>query len=533
MKPFITRLSVFLLLVAALPGRSILAQQPQQNPDPVKIIIEKNHGESHAEMIIDGSQPITVEELLKQQNLLNGSGTIQPGEEFEIIVRRRNPDGTTENTVIHSAPREEMEELHTGRGFLGVFFNPGEMEAGNKVTGIEPGSPAAAAGIQPGDVITKVNETAVTREMPLHEIIPSMKPGDRVKLTLSRNGAEVTTEATLAEKMESLESLEVITGGIPGTYGDFNEDYDGGMGYRENGDRARLGVSLGDGSTVQSTVPGSLAEQIGLQAGDVITNFNGTEVNTNEALIEAVSTVEPGDEVTVSWKRDGAPMSGQGTIGKWEDFNFEFEMPEMPELPELNGEDMDFYRKGRGCEIECISMNKKEMRKLEKELKKMGKSLEGMDFEENESLQREMEQLENLNIEIPELPSLPELPELEMMTTYTLHIWGEALTQEEAEMLTDKSGMDVPATSTLEPTAFVMYPNPTDGRFSVAMTAPGQGSLKVDIMDMNGKVVFTQSYADFSGAFAEEFDITQASKGQYVLRLSLGDKVYVRKFVTQ
>ena len=63
-----------------------------------------------------------------------------------------------------------------------------------------PGTPAADAGLKPGDVITKVNGHKVADAGDLTRAVGSMKPGDRVELTYMRNGAEKTAQAKLADQ---------------------------------------------------------------------------------------------------------------------------------------------------------------------------------------------------------------------------------------------------------------------------------------------------------------------------------------------
>ena len=61
---------------------------------------------------------------------------------------------------------------------------------------IAAGSPAAAAGLQSGDIITKVNDTAIGEAGSLSTLIGEYKPGDKVTLTYLRNGQTHTTDVT-------------------------------------------------------------------------------------------------------------------------------------------------------------------------------------------------------------------------------------------------------------------------------------------------------------------------------------------------
>jgi serine protease Do len=62
---------------------------------------------------------------------------------------------------------------------------------------ITPGSPGAAAGIQPGDIITAIGETKIDTEHPLNAVLAQSAPGDTVRLTVLRSGQELTVDVTL------------------------------------------------------------------------------------------------------------------------------------------------------------------------------------------------------------------------------------------------------------------------------------------------------------------------------------------------
>jgi serine protease Do len=65
--------------------------------------------------------------------------------------------------------------------------------------GIVGGSPAAAAGLQGKDIITKINDQNVDRNNTLASVIGRFKVGDKVTITYIRGGDTKTTEATVGE----------------------------------------------------------------------------------------------------------------------------------------------------------------------------------------------------------------------------------------------------------------------------------------------------------------------------------------------
>jgi S1-C subfamily serine protease len=62
---------------------------------------------------------------------------------------------------------------------------------------VVPGSPAAQAGIQPGDLITRVNGRALDAEHPLLSLLSKTRPGDKVSITVLRTAGEKTVTVTL------------------------------------------------------------------------------------------------------------------------------------------------------------------------------------------------------------------------------------------------------------------------------------------------------------------------------------------------
>jgi S1-C subfamily serine protease len=72
-------------------------------------------------------------------------------------------------------------------------------EHGAVVLNVEPGSPAAQAGLARGDIITEVDGEAVEGESDLTRLVDEHKPGDRVTLTLLRQGAEQEVQVTLGQ----------------------------------------------------------------------------------------------------------------------------------------------------------------------------------------------------------------------------------------------------------------------------------------------------------------------------------------------
>jgi serine protease Do len=184
---------------------------------------------------------------------------------------------TTADTVIGALEHGGV----VPRGYLGVNIQPvttdmaesmGLKSAGGAIVDeTVPGTPAAEAGLKPGDVITKLDGKAVKDASDLTMRIGSFKPNDKVELTYLRNGDEKTAQITLADqKSEKLAKADSSTS------------------QKEQG--AQLGIQIapakevdgaGDkGVAIVGVDPNGTAAEQGLAAGNVILDVGGKPVST-------------------------------------------------------------------------------------------------------------------------------------------------------------------------------------------------------------------------------------------------------------
>ncbi len=147
-------------------------------------------------------------------------------------------------------------------------------------------------------------------------------------------------------------------------------------------DRGRIGVMVDMradadrdkiGARIQSVVPDSPAQRAGLQAGDIITSFNGTKLGgltgedrdvsgPGEKLVELARALDPGDKASVEYRRGSETK--KATIEAEELGNtFSFRMPDMDRLrwhmDELRDlpERFEFFGRSRWGGLEMVSLN--------------------------------------------------------------------------------------------------------------------------------------------------------------------------------
>lgn len=184
---------------------------------------------------------------------------------------------------------------HVERGRLGIAFQPVTSEIasaiglaqpkGALVAEVEPGGPAAAAGLEPGDVVLAVDGAPVAQAGDLARMIAAHKPGAKIRLTLYRNRAEREVTATLgrleddtAEQQAPVEPGPIGGGPAPHLF-------------------APLGIAVanarGGGAVVERVQPGGPADET-LRPGDVILEVNGTKVRGASDLRSRVGKVQSG-----------------------------------------------------------------------------------------------------------------------------------------------------------------------------------------------------------------------------------------------
>jgi hypothetical protein len=80
-------------------------------------------------------------------------------------------------------------------------------------------------------------------------------------------------------------------------------------------------------------------------------------------------------------------------------------------------------------------------------------------------------------------------------------------------------------------TSMKLYPNPSEGVFNVAIDNLETSDLVMEILDMNGKVVYNKYVGSVSGSTIEPFNLTTLRVGTYTLRLTANGKSSSLRFI--
>jgi serine protease Do len=200
--------------------------------------------------------------------------------------------------MVHGVMKQIIETGKVTRGYLGVTIQdvePATAKAfgapdtsGALINGVEPGSPAAKAGLKQGDVIRKVNGEPVRDVRNLRLAIAAMKPGTTVNLGVWRDGAEKPMQIQLEELQTEQKTAESRSEPGSGLGNVEVEDLTAGI-------ARQLGLPPQTRGVVVSNVgPGSAAYEAGLRRGDVIQEVARTPVTSVAEYRNAIAKAGSG-----------------------------------------------------------------------------------------------------------------------------------------------------------------------------------------------------------------------------------------------
>jgi serine protease Do len=244
-----------------------------------------------------------------------------------------SPTGTNVGiglAIPAEAARPVIEALRRGqkpeRGYLGVSLQSVDEDIasslglpknrGEIVRVVQPGDPAAKAGIQQGDVIVSVNGNEVNPDQTVSYLVANIPVGSRVPVEVIRNGKHLTIPVTITQRPTEDELAKQLN--QPGSGGDQSTgpatQGSSTMGLSLQAVTPQIARALNlpagtSGVVIAGIDQSSDAAQKGLQRGDVIMAVQGQRVTSPAQVVAAVDAAKKAGRTSVLLlvKRGTAP----------------------------------------------------------------------------------------------------------------------------------------------------------------------------------------------------------------------------------
>jgi len=194
------------------------------------------------------------------------------------------------------------------RGWLGVKIDNVSSQVakeydlkvneGAYVSGFAEKSSAKEAGIKEGDVVVKIDETAIRTSAGLIEYIGRHRPGDRVNMMVNRKGKELIIPVELKSRDGKVGPIKPEARDAFASLGLELEEVDG---------KVLKKLELENGVRVKALGNGRLSKYTDIREGFIITRVNDVEVKSVKEVNELLKKKKAGDMVILSGVYEAFP----------------------------------------------------------------------------------------------------------------------------------------------------------------------------------------------------------------------------------
>jgi serine protease Do len=215
--------------------------------------------------------------------------------------------------VVMNVYTQLREKGNVIRGWLGVLVQDVTRDlaesfgmqkpAGALVAKVLPKGPAAAAGIQPGDIVTEFNGKAIDLSSDLPPMVGSTKVGEKVPVKVIRKGQSLAFNVQIGE-LPKEEELK-LSAAEPG---DVATEQRLDIQVKDLTQKQREDLDLEEQGIIVNKVGDGPAKKAGIRKGDIILQVNNQKIKDGKHFMELVSSLPAGKSVPVLIHRQGSPL---------------------------------------------------------------------------------------------------------------------------------------------------------------------------------------------------------------------------------
>ena len=183
------------------------------------------------------------------------------------------------------------------------------------VTDVDPGGPAAAAGLQSGDLIVGIDGQPVAQ---ISDLTGALADAEHAEVTLTiKRGDDMIDQAVAIDYVWERPRLGLMVSNVQPRHQQLGMGKELDEEMAPDANEFHFEERMAPGAIVLEVVPDSPAAEAGLQPGDWITAVDGAELSESAGnLSEVIGGFEPGASISLDYERAGEAMSTAVTLGE-------------------------------------------------------------------------------------------------------------------------------------------------------------------------------------------------------------------------
>jgi S1-C subfamily serine protease len=478
----------------------------------------------------------------------------RPGDQVDLKIIRQGKKMSIPITL--GRPSDSNNEHYGGSAFLGVreHDNNNDNQVGVRITTVRNSS-AMNLGLDDGDIITAINGQPMIEWDDISLMLNNMEKGDPIEVEYSRNNTPQRASGTIGAEDDP--SLKMGRGYL-GIY----------SGHMDRSKASKLGLPNPNGSYVKRIIRGSAAESAGLEPLDYVIAVNDYQMDEDRSLTSALHKFSPGEEVVVTYIRNGETMRANAVLGESSDDDLSVPCSEEPFFGVSNNHNATDRK---GVPVNIVSNSAAKAAGLEsgdiitslagkpiidwgdlsavingtnvrKEIAvgfirdgqpQTAIAVMGSECDENGESRNENNWYDyNYDESFSNNPDREMDDESPAVDMDRIKVDMADMDKEDAEEMA-RRGVDMPLINNLTIENIQLFPNPNRGMFRLEFELPQLGETSIRVFNAEARLIYSFDLGEYQGTFSDDIDISQNGPGSYFLEVRQGATSMVKKIILQ